>query len=94
MNLRLQPVKVGTGSADQEGQLVFVGDFLVAVLVRLSDQHESRAGTWYLEAAFGRAEDRMAPLFADLSEAQYWISKRLDHIGVLGTKTDANLGQP
>ena len=37
MDLRLQPVKVETGSADQKGQLVFDGEFLVAVIVKLSN---------------------------------------------------------
>ena len=44
MDLRLQPVKVETGSADQEGQLVFDGEFLVAVIVKLSDEHGELVG--------------------------------------------------
>jgi hypothetical protein len=40
MSLQLQPVQVATGSSDHESQLVFSDGFLVAVLVRLSDQHE------------------------------------------------------
>ncbi|MDR7037787.1 hypothetical protein J2X36_002538 [Methylobacterium sp. BE186] len=44
MTLRLQPVKVATGSDDQESQLVFKDGFLVAVLVSLADSHGSDAG--------------------------------------------------
>lgn len=40
MSLRLQPVQVATKSDDTESLLVFTDGFLVAVLVRLSDQHE------------------------------------------------------
>ena len=77
MNLRLQPVKVGTGSADQEGQLVFQGEFLVAVVVKLSDNHENSAGKWFLEVGFGKAQDQTGPLFDELDAAQSWISRRL-----------------
>ena len=62
MDLRLQPVKVETGSADQEGQLVFDGEFLVAVIVKLSDEHD--VAKWFLEAGFGRTADPNA-CFAD-----------------------------
>jgi len=44
MSLRLQSVQVATKSDDTESQLVFADDFLVAVLVRLSEQHESPSG--------------------------------------------------
>ena len=77
MNLRLQPVRVATGSDDQEGQLVFADDFLVAALVRLSDQHGDDAGKWFLEAGFGRVDPIIQPLFDDLNEAQCWIAERL-----------------
>ena len=56
MNLRLQPVQVATGSADTESQLVFAAGYLVAVLVRLSDDHQDEAGMWFLEAGFGPVE--------------------------------------
>jgi hypothetical protein len=77
MSLRLQPVQVATGSDDQESQLVFHEGFLVAVLVRLSDMHETDAGNWYLEAGFGRVADLNPPLFTDLVQAQIWIADRL-----------------
>ena len=77
MNLRLQPVQVATGSDDQESQLVFHEGFLVAVLVHLSDQHETDAGKWFLEAGFGRVDDLNAPLFEDLDAAQAWVTDKL-----------------
>ena len=77
MSLRLQPVQVATDSDDQESQLVFHEGFLVAVLVRLSEEHEAEAGKWFLEVGFGRVDDPSPPVFADLEEAQAWIAERL-----------------
>ncbi|TNC06528.1 hypothetical protein FF100_34330 [Methylobacterium terricola] len=78
MSLQLQPVRVKTGSHDTEGQLVFTDGLLVAVLVRLSEDHEGKAGMWFLEAGFDGAEERTHPTFADLDAAQEWIQRRLD----------------
>ncbi len=44
MSLHLQPVRIATGTPDTESQLVFADGFLVAVLVRLSDDHGNMAG--------------------------------------------------
>ncbi|OHV17881.1 hypothetical protein BK022_02785 [Methylorubrum extorquens] len=77
MNLRLQPVQVATGSGDTESHLVFSEGFLVAVLVRLSDDHDDRSGMWFLEAGFGAVDHPDPPTFADLDEAQSWIARRL-----------------
>lgn len=77
MNLRLQPVQVATKSDDTDSQLVFADGFLVAVLVRLSEQHEDDAGRWFLEAGFGPIDLNCPPLFIDLDEAQTWILDQL-----------------
>ena len=77
MSLRLQPVQVGTGSADAESQLVFAEGFLVAVLVRLSEEHDDAAGMWFLEAGFGPVDDPCPPTFEDLDAAQCWIADKL-----------------
>ncbi|MFB0488769.1 hypothetical protein ABIE45_001355 [Methylobacterium sp. OAE515] len=77
MNLRLQPVQVATGSDDQESQLVFHDGYLVAILVRLSDQHEANAGKWFLEAGFGPVSDFSGPVFSDIDAAQSWILGKL-----------------
>ena len=77
MSLHLQPVRVATGSHDEESELVFSEDLLVAVLVRLSEEHGDEAGMWFLEAGFGRVDDPNPPKFANLDEAQDWIERQL-----------------
>ena len=77
MSLALQPVRVNTGF-EEDGVLVFdEQQRLVAVMVHLSDQHEVAPGQWFLEASFGPLDDVSHPAFADLEEAQGWISQRL-----------------
>ncbi len=76
MAFQLQPVQVGN-CFDEEGLLVFDTDQrLVAVLVRLSEQHEEQAGQWFLEVGFGRLDGPNHPVFSDLDEAQNWIEQR------------------
>lgn len=77
MSLQLRSVQVATGSDDTESRLVFEDGFLVAVLVRLSDEHGADAGKWFLEAGFGRVDDPSPPTFGDLDEAQGWITDQL-----------------
>jgi hypothetical protein len=77
MMFTLRPVRVGNGS-DEEGLLVFTDEQrLVAVLTRLSQSYEGVTGDWYLEAGFGPLDGPTHPTFANLDEAQGWISKRL-----------------
>jgi hypothetical protein len=76
MTLTLQPVRVETGSNDQEGCLVFSDERLVAVLVRLSDQHDDLAGHWYYEHGFGPFDGPAHPVFGSLDAAQAWIEQR------------------
>ena len=77
MSLTFQPVRVAT-SFDEEGMMVLDEEQrLLAVLVRLSDDNEVVPGQWYLEAGFGRLDGPDHPTFADLDEAQHWISQRL-----------------
>ena len=77
MSLHLQPVRVATDSHDEASELVFHDDRLVAVLVRLPDEHGDDAGMWFLEAGFGRVDHPVPPKFADLDEAQAWIQRQL-----------------
>ena len=77
MSLHLQPVQVATGSSDHEGLLVFRDGYLVALLVRLSDEHGAEAGKWFLEAGFGRVDNPKSPLFTSLDDAQAWIAHQL-----------------
>ena len=79
MTLTLQQVFVETGGPDEEGRLVFADGKLVAVLVRLSEQHEDEglAGHWFFEAGFGRLDGPSHPSFGDLRAAENWIARRL-----------------
>ena len=76
MSLRLQPVRVGTGSDDEDGRLVFKDDAVVALLVRLSGNHDGDAGKWFLEAEFGCECGDPAALFEDLEQAQAWFARQ------------------
>lgn len=69
MEFQLEKLLLGTsrGNLDDDGRLVYAGDRLVAVLVRLSPEHAELAGHWYIEVSFG-VRERMEP-FATLEEA-------------------------
>ena len=77
MSLRLQPVQVAMKSDDTESLLIVADGFLVAILVRLSAQHEDEAGKGFLEAGFGPVSDPRPPVFFDLDMAQDWIEQQL-----------------
>jgi hypothetical protein len=77
MSFAKQPVRVETGTRDEEGCLIFAEGRLVAVLVRLSDQHDSLAGQWFLEVGFGPIDGPQHPTFGDLEAAEAWIARRL-----------------
>ena len=82
MSLTLEPIRVATGS-DEDGMLVFIdGQRLVAVLTRLSEQHEAMAGQWYLEAAFGWLDGPDHPTFLNLDAAQDWLTQRMAQTGI------------
>jgi hypothetical protein len=76
MNLVLQPVRIETGGADEDGCLVFADNRLVVVLVRLSDQHDDLAGHWYYEHGFGPFNGLAHPTFSTIEAAQDWIELR------------------
>lgn len=77
--LTLTPVRVGTAAADEDGRLVFAGDLLVAVLVRLTEGHDE-AGHWFLEHGFGRLDVALPPTFPDLPAAETWIASKLSGV--------------
>lgn len=80
LSLVVAPVRVATGSADEDGRLVLADGQLVAVLVRLADEtHAGRVGSWFVEAGFGAcAHVEMAlPVFASLGAVLAWIEHRL-----------------
>ena len=74
--LTLTPVQVATDTEDEEGRLVFAGDYLVAVLVQLTEGHDA-PGHWFLEHGFGKLEVPVPPTFSDLQAARTWIAERL-----------------
>lgn len=78
--LRLQPTKVATTSTDEDGVLIYSGDCLVAVIVRLEERvHGDRyAGKWNLEATFGNLPFPPDEVFEDVEHAQEWILARLN----------------
>ncbi|MCJ2036170.1 hypothetical protein [Methylobacterium sp. J-068] len=77
MTLRLQAVRVRTGSDDEDGRLVLADDALVGILVRLSPDHGETAGRWFLEAGFGELRHPVPAAFEDLAAALAWIADRL-----------------
>ena len=76
MSISLQPVRVATG-CDEDGLLVLADDYLVAVLVRLTERHGEKAGKWFLETGYGRLDGPQQPIFADLDAAEGYIVDRL-----------------
>jgi len=88
-----KPVRVETGSADEDGRLVFADGKLVAVLVRLSDEHEEPElrGTWFLEVGFGWWLDDRNEVFPTLENAEAWIAQRLDEWGRRARPTHSGL---
>jgi hypothetical protein len=75
MTLEFQPIAVATGSADREGALVLLEGRLLAVLVRLSDQHGTVSGRWFLEHGFGRFDQPVYKVFPDLNAAREWFAQ-------------------
>ena len=87
----LQPIRVLTDSADEEGRLVLVNDRLVAVLVHLADaSHEELTGLWFLEAGFGSWASPECAIFDSLDSAQTWIAGRLECCCCPGAKSPAS----
>ena len=75
MSITLRPVQIETGSSDHEGMLLFDGHRLLAILVHLSELHESDAGIWHLE--YGPTFGRKPGTFASLEQAVSWIEEHI-----------------
>jgi hypothetical protein len=71
MNIKFQPVRVATGSDDENGLLAYADGRLVAVLVHLSELHDDLSGAWFLEAVFGLRESSRT--FPNLESAKEWL---------------------
>jgi len=76
MRLRLEPVTIASVE-DGEGILAYWNGRLVAVLVRLSDDHDKQAGGWFVEKAFGALDRPIHPTFATLDEARAWLASEM-----------------
>lgn len=76
--LLVQPTRVATRSADEDGCLVHADERLVAVLVQLTDpMHAGLVGSWFLEAAFGPCVTTQAPVFDSLDTALDWVRRQV-----------------
>jgi hypothetical protein len=78
VSYQFEPVRVRTGSPDEEGLLVLRDERLVAVLVRLSEQHAEDAGKWVVEAGFAFPDTARDQVFTELDDAEAWFNR---HIG-------------
>jgi len=69
-----QFVRIDTSGPDEEACLLFdERGALVAVLVRLSEQHSRElVGKWFLEHGFGAMETSEHPVFASIDDAETW----------------------
>jgi hypothetical protein len=74
MDITWRPVRVGTGSSDEEGQMVLVNGRLVAILVHLTGPYDTPdlQGKWFVEAGFGPLAQKHE-LFSTLEEAEDWV---------------------
>ena len=81
MRIETRPVRVAAGE-QEGGLLVFNDDWLIAVLVRLSDKHGAIAGHWFLETGYGRFSQREQMLFKDEAEAVAWFRSVLADVFV------------
>lgn len=87
-----QAVRVATVPTGEHGCLVFAGDHLVAVLVRVGSCHaadgydapenealdmEPEPEGWHLESGYGACRVGASPLFGTLNEGLAWIARRV-----------------
>ncbi|MET0182196.1 MAG: hypothetical protein ABW199_04850 [Caulobacterales bacterium] len=77
MTLSLQQVSL-FNAGDDEGYLVFNDGKLVALLARLSPDHEQAGGSIFLEWGLGAPTSQDISLFQDLPKAEAWINDELD----------------
>ena len=71
--ITFEPVLIDTGSADEEGKLVFIDNRLAAILVKLSELHGEDEGVWYVETVF-KSTVPARPSFNTLHDAATWIA--------------------
>jgi hypothetical protein len=72
------PIQVATKIEILDAKLFFVEGALVAVVSQLSAAHNSHAGRWFIEAAFGRLNPKDMQTFASLDDVEHFIRQRYD----------------
>lgn len=76
--ISLTPIRVDTGSRDQNGCLAMADGKLVAVIVELeAPEHGDHRGMWFLEAGFGPCKSGDAMTFETIDRAKEWIEKSI-----------------
>jgi hypothetical protein len=73
------PIRVETGSPEENGRLVLVNGKLVAVLVHVSDAHPEPdlRGRWFVEAGFGPIFEKYK-VFRSFEDAWAWVRQTFD----------------
>lgn len=76
MEIAFEPVRVAVRGGE-EGRLAFADGRLVAVFVRLSEDYDDHAGSWFMEVGFDRLDGPKHPAFPDLDTAERYLLARL-----------------
>ena len=72
-----QNVRLATGTADNEGILIYTHGDLTLVLARLEHwSNGKQRGQWLVKTAFGCCSDGGAGLFESPDAAEEWIARR------------------
>jgi hypothetical protein len=89
-----QHVRLATGTADNEGHLLYAHGDLVLVLARLDHwSHGKMRGNWLVKVAFGCCSDGGPGLFETLDAAEAWIARRYSLAQQEEARTDGVFAQ-
>ena len=78
MMLTAQHIRLGHVS-DRNGALIYDGDVLLGVASQLSEQHDHRAGRWFLECGLSPGLE-ISTDFASLHELCVWVQVKVDKV--------------
>jgi hypothetical protein len=75
------PIRVETGTPEEDGRLVLVNGKLVAVVVHLSDDHlmPDLQGKWSVEAGFGPLLEKYR-VFPTFEAVEAWVSQSFEDL--------------
>jgi hypothetical protein len=81
-----EPIRVETGTAEEDGRLVLVNGKLVCVVVRLSDDHlmPDVQGKWFVEAGFGPLFEQYTVL-PTFEAVEAWVRQTFDDMARNGS---------